>query len=85
MLTPLLILGAILVLMIFSSILLKHIRATEQQEFDEFKKTYDFPDPLEKHCEGCEFYNEYYNMCEHNWYFGYITEHTIFECENDKE
>lgn len=53
MITPLLILGAILVLMIFSSILLKHIRVTEQKEFDEFKKTYDFPDPLGKHCVGC--------------------------------
>lgn len=42
MLTPLLILGVILVLMIFSSILLKHIRTTEHQEFDEFKKHMTF-------------------------------------------
>lgn len=81
---PFLVLGIIVLLMTIAHFIIRRIDTEIRQEFNEFKKTYTFPEPLSKHCENCEFYNKIYNTCENDASFGYLSEYTIFECEREK-
>lgn len=82
---PYFLLGILILMMIIGHLIIHHLNAKIKQEFNEFKKTYTFPEPLSKHCENCEFYNEIYNTCENDASFGYLSEYTIFECEKERE
>ena len=81
---PYFLLGILILMMFIGHLIIRHLDAKEAKQFNEFKKTYNFPQPLSKHCENCEFYNEMYNTCENDASFGYLSEYTIFQCEREK-
>lgn len=78
-----LILGIFLIMIILASLLIRYINKQYEIDFQEWKKDYKFEDPIEKHCYDCIYYDKLHNMCEHDWFFGYVSEYTIFDCYNE--
>ena len=78
-----LILGIFLIILILASLLIRYIDKQYEIDFQEWKKDYKFEDPIEKHCYNCIYYDKFHNMCEHDWFFGYVSEYTIFDCYNE--
>ena len=78
-----LILGIFLIILILASLLIRYINKQYEIDFQEWKKDYKFEDPIEKHCYNCIYYDKLHNMCEHDWFFGYVSEYTIFDCYNE--
>ena len=78
-----LILSIFLIMLILASLLIRYINKQYEIDFQEWKKDYKFEDPIEKHCYNCIYYDKLHNMCEHDWFFGYVSEYTIFDCYNE--
>jgi hypothetical protein len=78
-----LILGIFLIILILASLLIRYINKQYEIDFQEWKKDYKFEDPIEKHCYDCIYYDKLHNTCEHDWFFGYVSEYTIFDCYNE--
>ena len=78
-----LILGIFLIILILASLLIRYINKQYEIDFQEWKKDYKFEDPIEKHCYNCIYYDKLHNICEHDWFFGYVSEYTIFDCYNE--
>lgn len=77
------ILAGLVLLMVLASLLIIHINKQYENDFQNWKKDYKFSEPIEKHCYDCVFYNKDLNMCEHDWFFGYISEYTLFDCHTE--
>ena len=78
-----LILGIFVIILILAFLLIRYINKQYEIDFQEWKKDYKFEDPIEKHCYNCIYYDKLHNICEHDWFFGYVSEYTIFDCYND--
>jgi hypothetical protein len=77
------ILGGLIILMVLASWVIKYINTQYEIDFQNWKRDYKFDEPMEKHCYDCVFYDKFHNVCEHDLFFGYVSEYTLFDCYNE--
>lgn len=77
------ILAGLVILMVLAFLLIKYINKQYEIDFQNWKKDHKFDEPIEKHCYDCIFYDKLHNVCEHDWFFGYVSEYTLFDCHNE--
>jgi hypothetical protein len=68
------ILGGLIILMVLASWVIKYINTQYEIDFQNWKKEHKFDEPIEKHCYDCIFYDKINNVCQHDWFFGYVSE-----------
>jgi hypothetical protein len=77
------ILGGLIILMVLASWVIKYINTQYEIDCQNWKRDYKFDEPMEKHCYDCVFYDKFHNVCEHDLFFGYVSEYTLFDCYNE--